>query len=166
MPNDLLVEVCQKTGSIASRCLASPRRSLMVFCYTGCMHTDIRVAVLIEKDGKFLLGQEATKIIYGLWNWQQGKVERGEAFDVAAMREVKEETGYDVELVKKLTVLENPFPGTKEIHVYLGNIVGGELKYVKEEILDVKWFTAEQIRDMRSTLAGAWVIDVIDSQSV
>jgi ADP-ribose pyrophosphatase YjhB (NUDIX family) len=53
-------------------------------------------------------------------------VELGEELESAAKREVKEETGFDVHLIKKLTVLENPFPGTKETHVYLGEIIGGK----------------------------------------
>ncbi len=130
------------------------------------MNTDIRVAVLIEKDGRFLLGQEATKIIYGLWNWQQGKVEGVEDLEVAAVREVKEETGLDVELVKKLTVIENPFLGTKETHVYLGKIISGELAYAKDEILDLQWFTKEQIKQMQDKLTGNWLINVIDSLDV
>lgn len=127
------------------------------------MNTDIRVAVLVEKDGKFLLGQEATMIIYGLWNWQQGKVEEGEDLEAAALREVKEETGFDIELVKKLTTIKHPFPGTKETHVYLGEIVGGEMMYSSEEILDLQWFTREQINQMRDKLSGGWLINVIDS---
>lgn len=127
------------------------------------MNNDIRVAVLLEKDGKFLLGQEATKIIYGLWNWQQGKVEEAEDLEVAAIREVKEETGLDVELIQKVTVIQNPFPGTKETHVYLGNILGGELAYAGDEILDLQWFTKDEIHAMRDILTGPWVIDVIDS---
>ncbi|MCA9361372.1 NUDIX domain-containing protein [Candidatus Kaiserbacteria bacterium] len=127
------------------------------------MNTDIRVAVLIEKDGKFLLGQEATKIIYGLWNWQQGKVEDGEDLEAAAMREVKEETGFDIEIVKKLTIINNPFPGTKETHVYLGKIIGGELAYSAEEILNLKWFTREQIIEIQDKLSGNWLVGVIDS---
>ncbi|KXJ98489.1 MAG: NADH pyrophosphatase [Parcubacteria bacterium OLB19] len=127
------------------------------------MNKDIRVAVLIEKDGKFLLGQEATKIIYGLWNWQQGKVEEGESIEVAALREVKEETGLDVELIRKLTVLDNPFLGTKETHVFLGKIIGGELNYSTEEILDLQWFTKEQILEMRENLTGPWLLEILDS---
>lgn len=127
------------------------------------MNTDIRVAVLIEKDGKFLLGQEATKIIYGLWNWQQGKVEEGENLEVAAIREAKEETGFDVELVRKLAVIENPFPGTKETHVYLGKILGGEFTYSEEELLDLQRFTKEEIYRMRNQLTGEWVVEVISS---
>lgn len=110
-----------------------------------------------------MLGQEATKIIYGLWNWQQGKVEEGEDIGVAALREVKEETGLDVELIRKLTVLDNPFSGTKETHVFLGKIIGGELNYSTEEILDLQWFTKEQILEMRENLTGPWLPEVLNS---
>ncbi len=127
------------------------------------MSKDTRVAVLIEKDGKFLLGQEATKIIYGLWNWQQEKVEEGEDIEVAALREVKEETGLDVELIRKLTVLDNPFPGTKETHVFLGRIIGGQLNYSTEEILDLQWFTPDQILQMKENLTGPWLPEILDS---
>jgi 8-oxo-dGTP diphosphatase len=126
------------------------------------MNADIRVAVLIEREGKFLLGQEATKIIYGLWNWQQGKVEKGENLESAALREIKEETGFEVELLRKLMVIDNPFFGTKEIHVYLGKIIGGEQAYSKEEILDLQWFTKEEIFAMSDKLTNKWVIEVID----
>ncbi|MFT7644795.1 MAG: 8-oxo-dGTP diphosphatase [Candidatus Paceibacteria bacterium] len=125
------------------------------------MNNAIRAAVLIKKDGKFLLGQEATKIIYGLWNWQQGRVEEGESLETAAVREAKEETGFDVQLVRKLTVLKNPFPGTKETHVYLGEIVSGEQNFSKEEILDLQWFTEEQILGMKENLTGTWLPEVI-----
>ena len=126
------------------------------------MNADIRVAVLIEREGKFLLGQEATKIIYGLWNWQQGKVEKGEDLEVAAIREVKEETGFEVELLRKLMIINNPFAGTKEIHVYLGKITGGEQAYLKEEILDLQWFTKEEIYAMSDKLTNQFVVQVID----
>lgn len=122
-----------------------------------------RVAVLIEKDDKFLLGKEATKIIYGLWNWQQGRVEDDEDVESAAKREVKEETGYEVGLLRKLTIIEQPFPGTKETHVYLGEIVGGEMSFSESEILDLQWFTEQEIIEMKDQLTGQWVIEVIKS---
>ena len=92
------------------------------------MQDVIRVAVLVQKENKFFLVQEETPKVYGLWNWQQGKVEEGEELEQAAVREVKEETGFDVHLKRKLSVIENPFLNTKAIHVFLGEIIGGELK--------------------------------------
>jgi len=124
---------------------------------------DIRVATLIYKDGKFLLVQEASPVIFGLWNWSQGKVEEGEDYEVAAMREVKEETGFDIEIKEKITVIKNPFPGTKETHVFLGVIKSGEISFSKEEILQVKWFTFSEITEIKDKLTGKYVYETIST---
>jgi 8-oxo-dGTP diphosphatase len=121
----------------------------------------IRAAVIIEKDRKFLLVQEGTPKIYGLWNWQQGRVEEGENPEEAAVREAKEETGFDVSLKRKLTILKDPFPGTKEIHVFLGEIIGGELQTPPAEILQARWFALDEIEKIKDQMPGAWVFDTI-----
>jgi NADH pyrophosphatase NudC (nudix superfamily) len=89
-------------------------------------------------------------------------VELGEELESAAKREVKEETGFDVHLIKKLTVLENPFPGTKETHVYLGEIIGGKQQFSTAEILDLRWFTKEEIIGMKAQLTGDWLPAIIE----
>lgn len=128
-----------------------------------CMQDVIRAAVIIQKDNRFLLGQEATPIIYGLWNWQQGKVESGEEIETTAIREAKEEVGFDIVLKKKLRVIENPFPGTKETHVFLGEIVGGELKISEGEILQAKWFTLDEVETIKDQMPGPWVFETLQS---
>ena len=55
---------------------------------------------IIEKDGKYLLVQEAQKHVYGLWNLPAGKVEEGYTIAETAVKEAKEETGFDVEIVE------------------------------------------------------------------
>ncbi len=127
----------------------------------GYMKEDVRAAVLIEKDGKYLLVQEAAPVIYGSWNWQQGKVDEGEEPKDAAVREAKEETGLDVRLVRKLGVVDNPFPGTKETHIYLGEVMDGSLSFSKKEILDARWYTKAEIMDMKDRLTGSWVIKIL-----
>lgn len=127
------------------------------------MQDTIRAAVIIKKEGKFLLGQEGAPKVYGLWNWQQGKVEDGEDIETAAIREAKEEVGYDVLLKKKVAVIKNPFPDTKEIHVFLGEIVGGELQINEGEILQAKWFTLAEVALLKDQMPGPWVFDTIRS---
>lgn len=127
------------------------------------MQDVIRAAVIIQRDNKFLLGQEVTPVIYGLWNWQQGKVEEGEEIKAAAVREVKEEVGFDIVIKRKLRVIERPFLGTKEIHVFLGEIVGGELKVSEGEILQVKWFTLDEVEIIRNQMPGAWIFETLQS---
>jgi len=112
----------------------------------------IRSAVLIKKKNKVLLGQEETPVIYGLWNWQQGRVADGESFEDAAIREAKEEVGYDVKITQKLKVIKNPFTGTSEIHVFLGEIIDGTLKVNEGEILQAKWFSFEELIDIKDSM--------------
>ena len=118
----------------------------------------IKAGVLIYQDNKFLLVQEKAKRAYGLWNFPSGKVENGLSIKQTAIKEAKEETGFDVVLKREIAVLNNTFPDTKELHVYLGEVIGGFLVIPEDEILDAKWFLFEDIQQVKDMLVGEWVI--------
>ncbi len=121
----------------------------------------VKAAVVIKKGDTFLLVQENGARSRGWWNWPQGRVEEGETPEEAAIREAKEETGFDITIVRKLAVLTETFPDTKELHVFLGNITGGSLNFPRDEIMAAQYFTLEQIIEMKEKLAGPWIPDVI-----
>ena len=52
---------------------------------------NIVVGGIIEKDGKYLLIQEAKKMCYGKWNFPAGRLEFKESLKQGAIREIKEE---------------------------------------------------------------------------
>lgn len=112
----------------------------------------VRVATVILKEKKVLLVQEGTPIIRGLWNWSQGAVEEGEHLEEAAIREAYEETGYTVKILQKLNVLHDPFPGTKEIHIFLAEVTGGDLHVDGVEILDARWFSYAELKSFDGTM--------------
>ena len=58
----------------------------------------IIVGGVLEKDGKYLLVQEAQEKCYGKWNLPAGHLDPNETIIEAAKREIKEESGLDVEL--------------------------------------------------------------------
>lgn len=55
------------------------------------------VGVVVEKDGKYLLVQEAKASCRGKWNLPAGHLDPGETIIDGAKREAKEETGSIVE---------------------------------------------------------------------
>ena len=119
-------------------------------------------ACLIKKNNKYLLVQEAQPKAYGLWNLPAGHVDKGETIHDAAIREAKEETGYDVSLLKEVAVLhEEAISAVK--HVFSADVTGGEILLKNDEILDVKWLTFEEIKTINSNdkIRRPWVWDII-----
>ena len=117
--------------------------------------------VVIKKDGKYLLVQEKKSHVYGLWNWPAGQVEAGDTIESNAVKEAKEETGYDVELIRKLGIFQDNVNEAAK-HVFEAKILGGELKFPEDEILDAKWFSFEEIESMKDKLRSNWIIDAIN----
>jgi ADP-ribose pyrophosphatase YjhB (NUDIX family) len=87
------------------------------------------VVVLIEHEGFVLLGRRRGGSGAGEWGLPQGHIEFAEDFLTATIREVKEETGLDVEIRSVLNVVSNllsPRLHTLTI-VLLAEVVGGDL---------------------------------------
>ena len=122
----------------------------------------IKAGVLIHQDDKFLLVQEKAKRAYGLWNFPSGKVENGLSTEQTAIKEAKEETGFDIVLKKEIAVFKDTFPDTKELYVYLGEVIGGALETPEDEILDASWLSFEDIQQMKDKLVREWIIQACD----
>lgn len=122
---------------------------------------EVVAGVVIKKDGKYLLIQEKKPKAYMLWNFPAGKVDVGESIEQAAIREAKEESGYDVELIKEIAIFHANSTDVVK-HAFEAKIIGGELKFPLDEILDAKWFTFEEIKQMKEKLRNEWIIDTID----
>lgn len=61
-------------------------------------------AVILDEQERILLVQEAQPSAKGLWHVPAGKLEQGESCEEAVRREVYEETGLEVELIRFLNV--------------------------------------------------------------
>jgi len=117
--------------------------------------------VVVKQDGKYLLVQEKKPSAYGLWNLPAGHVEEGQTIEEAAIKEAKEETGYNVELIRKLGIFhKNADKSCK--HAFLAKIIGGELSIPENEILDVRWFTYDEILGMKDKLRTPAILEAID----
>lgn len=108
------------------------------------------VDCLVEQDEKFLIVQEGKPGREGRWNLPGGHLEGVETVAEAAIREVKEETGYDVELTGFLGLYQSVFRD-KQLSVagpiFLGKVIGGELRTSPDHPA-VRWVTAEELLGM------------------
>lgn len=78
------------------------------------------------------------------WGLPKGAVGEGETSEQAALREVREETGLDAEIVKLLDTIEYFFRAgdtliRKRVDFYLMRYVAGELTPQLSEVDDVEW---------------------------
>lgn len=118
--------------------------------------------VIQNDEGKYLLVQEAQPKAYGLWNIPAGHVDKGETIESAAIREAREESGFEVELLEKIGIwqykVEDPVR-----HAFRAKIIGGELRPQPGEVLDVKWFSYDEIIKMKDEdqLRADWIIEAI-----
>ena len=119
-----------------------PRPSCPSCSFTQSKNPLPGVVVVIEKEGYVLLGKRKGAYGEGLWGLPQGYIEFDEDFLTAAIREVKEETGLDVEIKSILNVVSNKL--TSRLHtlaiVLLANIVGGEL-HTDDDLKALEWFS-------------------------
>ena len=121
----------------------------------------IVAGAVIRKDGRYLLVQEKQPKAYGLWNFPAGHVDVGDTFEQTVILEAKEESGYDVKVLRKIGIFQR-IPTESVKHAFEVEIVGGELAFSEDEILDAQWFTVDQIRNMKDQLRDPWVIEVIE----
>lgn len=109
--------------------------------------------VVVDDAGRILLQRRTDN---GMWALPGGKHELGESLAQCGIRETREETGIDVEIIGIVGTYTNPG------HVFayddgevrqefsiclLGRPVGGQLR-VSDESFEVAWFTPTQVDEL------------------
>lgn len=109
------------------------------------------VGGIIEKDNKILMVKEAKKKCYGKWNVPAGHLEDGETIFEGAIREIFEETGCKVRLKKLLPIMSGKLENTTFIIItFTTELLEEKISFNKEEILEVKWISKEELENMNS----------------
>lgn len=102
---------------------------------TGC-------AVVFDQDGRILLKKDPERG----WELPGGHAENGESIPEAVIREVREETGIEIEVVRLCGITQDI--ASRVIHTFWrARAVGGSLK-TGEESVDVGFFAAEDALEL------------------
>jgi len=124
----------------------------------------VGVGILIRKGDEYLLIKRASEPDRGLWSVPGGMVEVGEKVEDAAIREAKEETGLEIELVKDLGVVDKIVRddvGKVKYHFiiidYLAEPIAGEMHH-HDDALDAQWVHP---RDFRKYAMSQTLVDLL-----
>jgi len=96
---------------------------------------------IIVQGNKVLMVKQYVERGDIVWTFPGGKIEENETPEQACIREVKEETGYEVNIKRQLFESSNKY-------IYLAEIAGGKL-YIdtsnedNADIIDVEWVSLE-----------------------
>ena len=123
----------------------------------------IMVGGVIEKNGKFLLVQQAKEKYKGKWNLPAGSLEPNESVFAGAKREILEETGCNVDLTGILQISNRVFDDKVFVgFIFSTRLLSEKIHFNSNEILNVNWFSYEELLNMKDDLRlYHWIINAI-----
>ena len=105
--------------------------------------------VIKNNDNKYLIIREKKKEYYGKYNIPAGKLLENELLIDGAKREIKEETGYDVN-IKGIVQIGNSKLFTS--FIFYSEISSEQVSYNTDEILSVQWLSYDEIKNKYNNL--------------
>ena len=129
----------------------------LILNYAGCIIFDEQNRLLLQKRSDC-----------NQWGFLGGMVEFGESVEEAAVREVKEESGFDVEITSLYGVYSKYFAeytnGDKAqpiVHLFKARIIGGELIDQNDETLELRFFDLNNVPHLFCTQHQDILDDII-----
>lgn len=96
------------------------------------------VAAVVKHGNKIFATQRGYGEFKDMWEFPGGKMEPGEAPEVALVREIKEELDTEIKVEEHIITVDTDYPNFHiKMHVYWCSIVSGELTLLEHEA--AKW---------------------------
>jgi 8-oxo-dGTP pyrophosphatase MutT (NUDIX family) len=93
-----------------------------------------------------------------IWVIPGGGIEKGETPEKAAVREVKEESGFDVKIIRKVAEYTHKGSG-KRNNLFEAVVTGGEAG-INNEASAIDFFYPDKMPEPRHPLINEWLVDL------
>jgi 8-oxo-dGTP diphosphatase len=109
-------------------------------------------AVIKDEQGRLLLIKRGHEPGAGLWSLPGGRIEPGETDASALVREMREETGLEVQAGPLLGRVRRPAPGSTvlDIRDYAATVTGGTLR-AGDDAAEARWVAVSDLRSLPIT---------------
>lgn len=111
----------------------------------------VAVGAVVVEDGSLLMIRRGREPSRGKWSLPGGRVERGESLADALAREVREETGLDIEVGDLLGVLEVTGDHHFVILDYRAAVAGGAEPTPGGDADDARWVPLGEVEALECT---------------
>jgi mutator protein MutT len=104
-------------------------------------------SALVVRDGALLLTRRAREPLAGQWDVPGGFIEPMELPEQAVRRELREETGFEVEVGELLGIFSDRYGDDAAATLnlfYAGTITGGR-ECAADDVSEIGWFRLEQL---------------------
>jgi 8-oxo-dGTP diphosphatase len=125
----------------------------------------VGVGALIFHRGRILMAERGKEPLKGWWSLPGGALEVGESLDCAVRREVREETGLEIEPMGMFEIFERLMrdeAGVAEYHYvlidYICRVTGGRL-CAGDDVSRVEWVKPEDLKWLQITEGTLEVIE-------
>jgi 8-oxo-dGTP diphosphatase len=103
----------------------------------------VACSALIERGGEYLLARRRD---IGLWNLPGGGLEAGETVEEGLAREVMEEIGVSIRIVRVVGVYSKP-QKNEVVLTFLCKLASDQEPTVSDEISEIGWFQPDRLPD-------------------
>ncbi len=116
-------------------------------------------AIVLVRRGPEVLLIHKPEWTDGRYSIPSGFVDPGESLEECAVREVREETGIEIQNLRYVGSQNWPFPSSL-MSGFVADYAGGEIRIAADEIDDARWFPVDRLPTLPSRRSIArWIID-------
>ncbi|WP_066630350.1 (deoxy)nucleoside triphosphate pyrophosphohydrolase [Labilibacter marinus] len=107
------------------------------------------VCAIIKHQNKILVAKRSKNMPHaGFWEFPGGKIEPNETAQQSLIREIKEELGCQIDIVKPLPLFPYQYPDKEVVlHPFICHLKNSLPRVIEHE--EIEWFKLEEINDLQ-----------------
>lgn len=147
---------CSCCGALTEAVHGGQGKRCTACAYEHFPHIHPCIIVLVKRGNKLLLTRKA-EWPAGRYGLVAGFLDFGESLEECVIREVREETGIEIEKIRYVTSQSWPFPA-QLMAGFVAEYAAGEIVVDQNELEDARWFSADALPDLPSLRSIARLI--------